>query len=271
MRLKTLFLILLDGTASFLTVVCTFGQVPLDHDTTVSGVIRTAEQWMEAKSYHAAREGLGKIFRQPLSAEQSHQVLSILVRASYDDHDYEEAYQHSSEFLAKYPRDNRADEVQFILGVSAFHTKRLSEAIASLAKFLDEHPSHDRRAAAFYWRAMSELDLGDQQAAEDDLAKCFDEPTGIPFRDNALMGWALALERRGEYTQAAQKLEQLLSDYPRSDLRIDATIRLASICLRQNTPLKTVELLQGIRARTNAQRQEYLLLAAEADFQMGSY
>jgi TolA-binding protein len=247
------------------------GQVPLDKDTTVAGVLRAAEQWFEVRSYHAVRQELAKIDRHSMSAEQAHQALSLLVQSSFNDHDYEEAYQHSTEFLARYPEDNRADEVQFMQGVSAFHAKRPNAAVASLTRFLDDYPDNEQRAAAYYWRAMSVLDLGDIQGAEDDLAKCFDEPSGIPFRDNALMGWALAFERRGEYALAIEKLERLLSEYPKSELRTDATIRLASVYLRQNNPMKTVELLQTVKPRGDLQRQEYLLLAAEAEFQLGSY
>ena len=126
-------------------VVPCFAQVPMDKDTTVAGVLRRAEQWAEAKSYHVARLELAKLNRQSLSSEQSHQVVSLLVRSSFEDHDYEEAYQHTTEFLAAYPEDNQADEVQFMQGVSAFHTKRLQQAIASLDKFLEEHPELKRK------------------------------------------------------------------------------------------------------------------------------
>ncbi len=257
--------------ASACAAAVSLAQVPLEKNTTAVDVLRNAEQWVQAGSYHAARQELAKIAFDELNAEQSHQVLFLLVRSSYEDHDYEEAYQRSSEFLAKYPEDHQADDMLFMQGVSAFHTQRLQQAVSSLTAFLYEYQNHQHRAAAYYWRAMSELDLGDQQAAQDDLGRCFDEPTDIPFQDNALMGWALAFERRGEYSQAAQKLEQLLSDYPNSKLRTEATIRLASISLRQNNPEKTVELLQTINPKLDAQRQEYLLLAAEADFRLESF
>ena len=199
---KRMFLCWLAAAA---VVASSNAQVPLDHDTTVAGVLRRAEEWAEVHSYHVARLELARLVHEPLSSEQSHQLSSLLVRSAFEDHDYEEAYQYTTEFLAAYPEDQQAAEVQFMQGVSAFHTRRLQPAIASLTLYLEKYLEHEHRAAAYYWRAMSHLDLGDQQSAQDDLGRCFDEPSGIPFRDHALMGWALAFERQGEYRQAGEK------------------------------------------------------------------
>jgi TolA-binding protein len=246
-------------------------QVQIHSDTSYIGILERADQWMRAGSYHVVRRELEKIVGNNSEFGRRRDVVFLLARATYEDKDYEEAYQRSSEFLKNYPGDNRTEQVRLMQGISAFHTKRSAVAVTALSAYLEQSEDRSRVGEALYWRAMSELDRGDQQSAQADLERCMTDASAVPYRDLALMGWALSLERRGEYQQALDKLEQLLSGYPASKLRTAAFIRSGSLSMRLHDPLRTVKLLTGIKPETPSQREEYLLLSAEADFRLGSY
>ena len=226
---------------------------------------------MDAGAYHVARQNLEKIFRHKSAIEQDREVLYLLVQSTFKDQEYEEAYQWSTEFLLDYPRDVRRADLLYIQGTSAYQTHRLDAAQKALEYFLQEGNDNPRHGAGCFWHAMAELDRGDWRRAEDDIRQCFEDSSALAYRDYIIMGWALSLERRGEYRQASEKLQELLSGYPKSELITDARIRLASVWLRLGETKKTLQLLDGTRPQFPTQRQEYLLLQAEASIQLRRY
>ncbi len=235
------------------------------------GHLRSAQDWMDAGSYHVARRHLEEIVRQTSPFEQNRDVLYLLVQSSFQDRDYEEAYQWASEFIRDYPHDQKYNSVLFIEGLSAYQTHRNSEALELLTKFLAVAPDHPRRGAAAFWKAMAELDQGAWTKAEDDMKDCLRDSADAPYRDYILFGWALSLERRGSWSESADRFEQLLREYPASDLATDARIRLASVLLRQGQFDRTLRILSDVRPESDYQRQEYLLLQAEASVQAGKF
>lgn len=226
---------------------------------------------MDAGSYHVARQKLAEILRRSSFTEQNRDVLFWLVKSAFKDQEYEEAYQWASEFMLEYPNDARRVTVLYVQGVSAYQTRRLDAAVSSLGAFLKEGGDHPQRGVGCFWHAMAELDRGDTVAAQDDIHRCYDDPSARAYRDYILMGWALSLERRGDLDGAAERLERLLSDYPQSDLGTDARLRLASISLRQGRLARTLEMLGRTSPSYGSQQQEYLLLEAETNVRLGRY
>jgi TolA-binding protein len=243
---------------------------PVDRQST-SGLLNEATDWMDAGSYHVARQKLAEILRRSSFTEQNRDVLYWLVQSTFKDQEYEEAYQWASEFVQEYPNDVRRVTVLYIQGVSAYQTHRLDASASALGKFLKEGGDHPQRGAGCFWHAMAELDRGDTAAAQDDIQQCYGDPSALAYRDYILMGWALSLERRGNLDGAAERLERLLSDYPRSELVTDAQLRLASISLRQGRLARTLNMLEQASPSYSSQRQEYLLLEAEANIQLARY
>lgn len=240
-------------------------------DTTSATMYERAQRWMEAGSFHVARIELEKLVRRELSHETKRDVLVLLTKADFADREFEEAYQRSSEVLLANPSDPELTELQFMNGVSAFHSGRSTSAIQSLTAYIDHQPPNPKFGEALYWRAMSRLDLGDQAGTQSDLERAYNSPAAGTERDYALMGFALSLERQKEYTKSAERLEQVLSEYPNSKLRTDAQIRLASVSLRLNRPRRAVDVLNETKPRYSAQREEYLLLRAEAEFRLSLF
>ena len=247
------------------------GQETVLADTALAARLERALQWIATGSYHVARRELKPLLLAPSSKEQYRDILLLAVKADYEDREYAEAYERAVEFLYKYPGDPTTDEVLFMQGVSAFHSRHSKAAIQSFDAYLASPVKREKSGEALYWRAMSRLDLGQQTEAQADLERCMNEPSAAVPRDVALMGFALSMERKGEYSQAADKLEQLLKEYPNSRLRSDAQIRLASVSLRLNRTQHALDGLETTTPGSRSQREEYLLLRAEAEFRLGQY
>jgi TolA-binding protein len=245
------------------------GQVPaVGGQPDNTGEIRA---WIGAGSHHVARQSLQSIVQRLNRLEQNRDLLILLVESSFRDRDYEEAYRWSGEFNHLYPNDVQHATALYIEGISAYQTHRNEEALTLLDRFLAEAPSDSRRGAASFWRAMAYLDRGNWAKAEDGMKECLQDSSAAAYRDYALFGWALSLERRGEYPDAALHLSRLLAQYPQSELSTDATIRLGSVLLRQNRPERTLQTLSGIQPGYDYQREELLLLRAEAAMQTGRF
>ncbi|MBI4548861.1 MAG: tetratricopeptide repeat protein [Ignavibacteriae bacterium] len=259
-------LIVVNGLASL-----SDAQVPPMQGVTSSNPRDRAQQWMETKSYHVARRELESIHSRTSVSPENRDVLFMLMNSAFEDKDYQEAYQWASEFLVDYPKDAERGTALLIQGVSAFQIQQINDAINALTTFLSEANGHPQRAAGYFWRAMAEIERKDWASADDDIQQCYADPLAIDYKDNALMGWALALERRGSFSQADEYLKRLLAETPHSELISDARLRLASLSLRQGSPERCLQYLQEINPSTPAQREEYLLLRAEANFQRGRY
>jgi TolA-binding protein len=115
---------------------------------------------------------------------------------------------------------------------------------------------------------MGKLDGGDWESAETDLRHAYEDSSA--YRDIALMGWALSLERRNAYDQAIELLEKFRAEFPASSLLPEVNVRLASLSLRRSNPQRTLSLLAETKPTTRT-RQEYALLGPEASMRLGAY
>jgi len=245
-------------------------QVPMVNQTVIRDDLIKAEQWFDTKGFHAARHELEQVYPLLSTIEEKRDALFVLLQSAFEDQEYENAYQWSGDFLRAYPNDGRLGTVSFIHGVSAFQTKRTDKAISMLDSFLSKNVDHPLRGAGLFWRAMCKLEKGDWQTAELDLENCYKDSTTRPYHDVVLLGWALSLERRGEYQKAISLLEEFIRNFSDSKLLGDATIRLASLSLRVGKPLRAVQLLDNYEP-TFTQRQEFALIRAEAYLQLGRF
>lgn len=246
-------------------------QVPAVEGDRLREDLRDAQRWMETGGYHAARQVLERVFPRVRLAEDQRGVILSVITCTFEDQQYEDAFRWAGDFLREYPNDDRHDDVMFVRGVAAFQTRRLDVAAAALTGYIRAAGSNPRRGAAYFWRAMCALDRGDWASAEGDVKHCYDDSTAAAYHDIALLGWALALERHGSYQAAIDLLERFLKEFPNSDLLPGARIRLASLSLRLNRPERAAQLLRQTEPDSRAQREEYLLLRAEADLRLSRY
>lgn len=246
-----------------------YSQPPLPE--TSLRAIEQSKQWMHTGAYNAARENLRGLLPLVEGRRQHAPVLFMLVQCDFKIHDYDEAYQRSSEFVRRFPNDGRWIEAIYIRGVSAYHIDQCDTSLASLRTFLTRQRNHPDRGAAFYWKAMCWLEHARWDSAEQDIRRCYEERSTLDYRDYALLGWAFMLERRGLYSQAIGRLEELLRNHPGSSMVNDARIRLASLFLRNNNPRRSLQELKEAKPEFAWQREEYLLLSADAHFKVHDY
>ncbi|HLX12706.1 MAG TPA: tetratricopeptide repeat protein, partial [Bacteroidota bacterium] len=198
-------------------------------------------------------------------------LIFSIAQTALRDHRYEESYQWSTTYLSEYPHDLRRLKMLFYRGVSAYQTERLDTAVADLNRFLFNALSDPDHGEAFYWRGLCEIEQGEWQAGEADFQSAFSDSLGNVRRDEALVGWSLALERRGDLSGAKEKLNQMMAEFPRSDYAMDARLRLASLSLQQRESQEALTYLSDLDLKYRSQREEALLLRAEANAQIGEY
>jgi TolA-binding protein len=198
-------------------------------------------------------------------------IIFSIARLALRDHEDEQAYQWSTTFLTEYPHDRRQPQATLIRGISAYQTERIDTAIAALNVFLSNALDDPGHGEAFYWRGLCEIEQGDWSLAEADFRSAFRDSLANERRDIILLAWSLTLEHRGEIAEAADKLEQMMSDYPESDYIMDARLRLASLSLQRHDPRRAIELLKEVKLKYRSQREESLLLAAESNLQSSYY
>ncbi len=262
---RTIFLWMLASTACVLRA-----QVPDINQSILPDALHLGEQWLGSGGYHAARQQLEEIYTLLPSVEARRDALFILLKSSFEDQEYENAYQWSTDFLNDFPNDRRKREVLLVRGISAFQTERLDFAHSDLDTVLRLMPADtDARIAAF-WRAMCFLEEGDWQSAESDLKRTYDDSSVAGNRDIVLMGLALSFERRHEYRSAIDILQKYLIEFPQSRFVPDAKIRLASLYLRIGSSEHSVEVLEDVKP-SYPQRQEYMLIKAEGALQSGRF
>ncbi len=267
--LRRLRLIFIVGVI-FFSISPIVAQVPAVNQSIQSENIPKAHGWQKTDGYHATRQELEQIYPTIPSIEEKRDILFILLEAAFEDQEYENAYQWSNDFLQEYPNDGRFYRALFIHGVSGFQTERVNIGLQALNKFLAEADEHRLRGAAYFWRAMCKLDKGDTESAEVDVRSVYQDSSAKNYHDMALIGWALSLERRGEYVKAIELLEKFQNEFPNSDLISTVKIRLASLSLRVGYPLRSVKYLEDVEPQY-PQRQEYALIRAEASLQSGRY
>ncbi len=262
------------GRLALLAALCAascYPQLPPLDKQSIPALLIESQEWMDAGSYHVARQKLTEVLQRSSFATREKDVLFWLVQSAFKDQEYEEAYQWATEFLQEYPNDNRRVTVLYVQGVSAYQSGRLNEAVSALGSYLQKAEDDPQRGSGCFWHAMAELDRGDTASAQDDIRRCYDDPSARAYRDYILLGWALSLERRGDLEGTAERLEKLLADFPRSDLATDARLRLASISLRQGRLARTLNMLEQASPSYPSQKQEYLLLEAETSVRLGRY
>lgn len=159
----------------------------------------------------------------------------------------------------------------FDRAAGAFNTKFYERAESDFEKFIVEFPNSTNRARAVLFQAQSRHFL-----------KKYDEAVGLldqnlaqagPFADEYVFWKGEALKEKGDHAGAAAAFAKVVSDFPESPLRLEASVKQALAAYRQNEVPKTIELLSASEgnfaklagpALTNTHAIHGILLLAEA-------
>jgi TolA-binding protein len=246
-------------------------QVPGVDDPVIFHHDAVGEDWSKIGAHHVVRRAASARFVPSLVDGDNRDVTALLMETGYADRDYLEAYRWSTEFLALFPSDGGAARALFVKGVSAFQVRMLEAGLDALNALISEHPDFPRNGEARFWRAMTRIDLGDTDGAESDLAAMMDDPASAGSREDALFGWALSLERRGNLPGAQSYLDSLLVEFPDGRMSTEAKIRSASLSLRRGNTRSAFSILGGVVPNTPSQEEEFYLLNGETAYRLGEY
>jgi len=83
------------------------------------------------------------------------------VKASFDAGRYGEARELAKLFLQRYPKDEAADDVQFLIAKSFVAQKRWAKALGALRQFTDVYPKSGLNPEVLYEMASAFFQLGD--------------------------------------------------------------------------------------------------------------
>jgi TolA-binding protein len=84
-----------------------------------------------------------------------------MIQASHDAGRYGEARELAKLFLQRYPKDEAADDVQFLVARSFVAQKRWAKALGALRQFSDDYPKSALVPEALYEMASAFFQLGD--------------------------------------------------------------------------------------------------------------
>jgi tol-pal system protein YbgF len=89
--------------------------------------------------------------------------------ARFNTGDYAKAKDEFSEFLARSPESDLADDAQYWIGECYFSQKDYRRAILEFRKVIDQYPFGNRVPHAFLKVGLSYLALGDRERASESL------------------------------------------------------------------------------------------------------
>lgn len=254
------------------------GQPPLiEQGKRSRPVAEQARQLMNAGLYQKAQWLIEDELRDLSRSERRDELLFLLLESYFKQQRFEEAYQTSRQFLAEQPTGERRMLGFYYQGISAHHTERFDVAAHACETFAAQGSSHPLLVEVYYWRALSELERGNAEGAEE-YAHLSLERMSVQGaeskrvgKENVLLIVALAKEHQGEIVRAIELLEQFVKDYPTGELIGDARIRLVALYLRKGEFHNALSHLRAVEPKTSRQRHEWLFLSAEVEFWMERY
>jgi len=202
---------LLAGLLLVFAAVPADAQVPRVDDPVRFNNDALGEDWSRIGAHQVVRRLASRHFVPSRIDRDNRDVTALLMETGYADRDYLEAYRWATEFLALFSSDGGAARALYVKGVSAFQLRLLDAALEAFDALLSDHPDFPRRGEVRFWRAMTRIDLGDTDGAEADLTAMMDDPASAGSREEALFGWSLSLERRGELRGSKAYLDSLLT------------------------------------------------------------
>lgn len=225
-------------------------------------------QWLLEEFLHSSGESENKFEGYYLL------VLSFVAQKKYED-----AYFTSQELLKQSVPEYYSTRLLYLNANSAFFTDRFSSAIESLQKLLE--PSRDNviKFNSYYWLAASFLKINNTTQAEQNILLAYQNYDSSTYeyiydnvgKDDVLFLWAEILEQKGDIQQAIAKLEQLIRDFEKSELSVDAKLKLAINLMNIGRYGSALNHLNSEQPKKAQQKSLWLFSKAEAEYALANY
>lgn len=246
-----------------LSIFCSvrvLAQPRVEEPRPLARAVRQASTLYLQGSYSAAATVIEAALDSANAAEDRSDALHLLVRSDFASGRYDRVLASSGRFLEEMPNDPRAVEVLYDRGVALYEDGNGAAASAAFRRVASDTGDHQPEALYWIGRIFADRNNLDSAGAYADRARAFPRHE-LSAEAIFLAGWTR--EGGGEIDSAANLYKSILSDYPGSDLTLDAQLRLGVIEARRGFNESALTLLNSLTPRTDRQREEQLFYLAE--------
>jgi TolA-binding protein len=165
----------------------------------------------------------------PCFADQIDDLLTTGKKA-FGDGQYSLAVKSFQRITEEFPEASKAEEAEYLLGVSLFHAGNWANALDVFAGFRERRPGSGLLSRASYWTGAADIKLGRFEKALEALSGPAGRPPGSdPYRSYSLLLMGVALEALGKEPEAGASYRAVLSDPGAVSLAPEASYRLAGV------------------------------------------
>lgn len=252
-------------------------QPRLEEERPLARAVRSARVLVDQENYGLAITTLEAALDSVAPGENRSDALYLLATAALKAQRYRTALVAARDFLFEYPGDMREGELYYVRGVAAYQEGDTAEAERAFRRIAWSGDStapfpygSSGGYESVYWLARINADHRRLDSAEFYADRLLASPPN-GFTDDALYLSAWIKEGRGEADSAATLYRRLLSEYPTSDLALDAGLRLGVIEAKRGYYDSARRLLSSLTPVSDRQREERLFYLAEVNTALGNY
>lgn len=244
------------------------GQPLVESERTIVEGTRWGQELIDREEYLSAIELLGNLIDSAAPGADISTPLFLLVGSEPKVERNYPALDAARRFLLLYPNDPRAGEVRYSRGVVAWRERKYAEATEAFRTIV--RLKDGREAEAYYWLGRMAAERGAIDTAELLIARSLEEGPH-DYTDDALYLSAWIKEDQGGYRQAADLYRRIVDEYPESDLRVDAQLRLGVNQARNGYHESALTLFASLSPASDRQQEELLFYSAESNASLGRH
>jgi TolA-binding protein len=168
-----------------------------------------------------------------------------VAEAAFNDRLYDVAERQFAEFLDRFPKSDRADGAQLLLGEAQLNQGHAQEAMRSFQNGLAQWP--DKRPDSFrFWLAEALVRNGKFPEAAARYQEVAEKFSRSAYRGQALYGLAFARFKQNQFDLASSALDQLKAMGPKGDLAQNAELLRGQVYLAQEKSAEADAIFNGI-------------------------
>ena len=240
----------------------------VESERTIVEGTRRGQELIDREEYLLAIDLLGNLVDSAAPGADISTPLFMLVEAEPKVERNYPALDAARRFLLLYPNDPRAGEVRYNRGVVAWREGKYDEATEAFRTIV--RLKDDREAEAYYWLGRMAAERGAIDTAELLIDRSLQEGSH-DYTDDALYLSAWIKEGQGGYREAAELYRRIVDDYPESDLRVDAQLRLGVNQARNGFHESALTLFASLSPKSDRQQEELLFYSAESNASLGRH
>jgi len=168
---------------------------------------------------------------------------------------YDTSIKKSSKVLTYYPESEYADDALFLIGMCYFHEGEYAKAIQKFEELALSFPESPLNQQVEYYYYLARYKTGDYINAKRELERIAREKKLKEAEEAAFILAEFAYEN-GKYKEALQRYIKFLKDFPNSDKKNRAFIRIGSIYFKEKNYQEAISYLEKVEYK-NISKDDY--------------